>query len=161
MNIAYPVLSSEIAKREIKSVQFRMLLEFPAVLSTTNYRERCRLPGRRFAVSTSSFSRIWTRMICLRLCPRNSPPPQGSTMGIRRRFHMRDVRDVVAFFICDRCFKQTAVAKKTGMTDQQLSDVVNKRRKLDANELFRLCEAINISPNEVYEATMQSQHEGR
>lgn len=64
---------------------------------------------------------------------------------------MRDARDVVATEIKRRGFKQAAIASKAGLTEQQLSDIVNKRRKLDANEMFSLCLAMNIEPNILFE----------
>ena len=69
---------------------------------------------------------------------------------------MMDVRDVLAFEIKDRCFMQAAVAKKAGLTEQQLSDVVKKRRRLDANEMFRICKVIGITPNDLFEAAQDS-----
>ena len=69
---------------------------------------------------------------------------------------MIDVRDVLACELKDRCFMQAAVAKKANLTEQQLCDIVKKRRKLDANELFRLCLATNISPDYLFAAAQDS-----
>lgn len=63
---------------------------------------------------------------------------------------MMDVRDALAFELKDRCFLQSAVAEKAGLSKQTLSDVVNKRRKLEANEMFRLCMAMDITPNHLF-----------
>ena len=63
---------------------------------------------------------------------------------------MIDVRDSVATEIKSRGFKQSAIAAKAGLTEQQLSDIINKRRKLDANELFSLCDALMIDPNYLF-----------
>lgn len=57
---------------------------------------------------------------------------------------MRDARDGIAYELRQRGFKQTAIAKMAGLTEQQLSDIINKRRKMDANEMFLLCEAMKI-----------------
>ncbi len=65
---------------------------------------------------------------------------------------MRDVRDVLDKEIQRRGFKQSAIAHMAGLKKQQLSDILNKRRKLGADELFALCDAIGISPNEIYES---------
>lgn len=69
---------------------------------------------------------------------------------------MRDARDGVAYVIKRRGFKQAAIANMAGLTEQQLSDIINKRRKLDANEMFSLCVAMNIEPNVLFEAAQDS-----
>lgn len=69
---------------------------------------------------------------------------------------MRDVRDILGFELRDRCFMQAAVAKKAGLTEQQLSDVVKKRRKLDANEMFSICKVIGITPDALFAAAQDS-----
>lgn len=51
---------------------------------------------------------------------------------------MRDARDGLVVEIRDRGYKHSAIAIKSGLTEQQLSDILNKRRKLDANEMFRI-----------------------
>lgn len=66
-----------------------------------------------------------------------------------------DVRDALAKEIKDKCFKQSALACKVGLTEQQLSDIVNKRRKMDANEMFKLCRAMGITPNDLFFARAQ------
>lgn len=38
--------------------------------------------------------------------------------------------------------KQTAVAQKAGVTQQQFTDIINKRRRLEANEFISICDAI-------------------
>lgn len=61
-----------------------------------------------------------------------------------------DVRDALAREIKDKCFKQSALAVKVGLSEQQLSDIVNKRRKMDANEMFELCRAMGLTPNDLF-----------
>lgn len=63
---------------------------------------------------------------------------------------MADARDVVRRVIRRSGMKQVAVAERAGMTKQQLSDVVNKRRRLEADELFSICEALGITPNDIF-----------
>lgn len=67
-----------------------------------------------------------------------------------------DVRDCVASEIKNRGFKQAAIADKAGLTNQQLSDIVNKRRRLDANEMVSLCRAMGITPNDLLVAVRDS-----
>ncbi len=66
---------------------------------------------------------------------------------------MRDARDGIAEEIKRRGYKQSAIAIKAGLTEQQLSDIVNKRRKLNANEMFSICKAMGITPNVLFETT--------
>lgn len=58
---------------------------------------------------------------------------------------MRDARDGIAEEIQRRGFKQAAIAKMAGLTEQQLSDIVKKRRKMDANEMYQLCSVMGVS----------------
>lgn len=69
---------------------------------------------------------------------------------------MRDARDGIAFELKSRGFKQAAIASKAGLTEQQLSDIVNKRRKLDANEMFLLCQAMGTDPNSLFKTVRDS-----
>lgn len=62
---------------------------------------------------------------------------------------MIDVRDCLKPAIEDTGFKQVAVAEKANLSVQQLSDIVNKRRRLDANEMISICNAIGITPDEL------------
>ena len=68
---------------------------------------------------------------------------------------MRDVRDVLAETIKERFIKQTLLANKAGLTKQQLSDIIRKIRKLDANEMFALCVAMQMTPNDLFEKAQQ------
>lgn len=58
---------------------------------------------------------------------------------------LRDARNGIAEEIRRRGFKQSAIAKMAGLTEQQLSDIINKRRKMDANEMFQLCSVMGAS----------------
>lgn len=63
---------------------------------------------------------------------------------------MIDARDGVAREITTRGLKQSFIAKKAGLTEQQLSDIINKRRRLDANEMFNICLALDVTPNDLF-----------
>lgn len=63
---------------------------------------------------------------------------------------MIDARDGVRRAIREIGLKQVVVAKKAGLSEQQLCDIVNKRRRLDANEMFALCIAIGVTPNDLF-----------
>lgn len=68
---------------------------------------------------------------------------------------LEDVRDALALELKNRCFMQSAIAEKAGLTKQQLSDVINKRRRLEANEMLRICKVTGIAPNALFEAVAQ------
>lgn len=63
---------------------------------------------------------------------------------------MIDPRDGIKIAIKKSGLKQTAIANRINLTPRQLSDIVSKRKKLDAELLFKICEIIGVSPNEIY-----------
>lgn len=64
-----------------------------------------------------------------------------------------DARDGVRREIQRSGLKQLVVAERAGLTEQQLCDIVKKRRKLDANELLSICTVLGIMPNDVFKST--------
>ena len=62
-----------------------------------------------------------------------------------------DVRINLKEIIRDRGYIQATLAKRAGMNPSKLSQVVNLERKLEANEMFSLCAAMNITPVELAE----------
>lgn len=62
-----------------------------------------------------------------------------------------DVRDNIKVAIKDRCFVQASIAAKAHMSPAVLSMILGKKRRLEANELYDLCEAMEISPTELRE----------
>lgn len=64
-----------------------------------------------------------------------------------------DIRNNVRMVIKERGFSQAAIAKKAGLSPSKLSQVVNLERKLEANEMFALCNAMGITPMELSEYT--------
>jgi|GEM_PF-2089818 len=69
---------------------------------------------------------------------------------------MVDVRIILKGEIERRGFCQAAIARKAGLTSQQLSDVFNKRRKLEANEMLAICEAMEMSLMDLARASRES-----
>lgn len=63
---------------------------------------------------------------------------------------MQDIRDALKPAIKNSGLKHISVAQKMGLNEQQLSDIINKRRKLDANEMIAFCKIVGITPNELY-----------
>ena len=62
-----------------------------------------------------------------------------------------DVRVNLKYRIKDRGYIQAVLAKKANMTPCKLSQVINLERKLEANEMFALCEAMSVTPVELAE----------
>lgn len=62
---------------------------------------------------------------------------------------MEDVRSILKNIMSERGFNQAAIARKAKMTPSKLSDILNLRRKLDANDMFDLCDAMEISYSEL------------
>ena len=58
---------------------------------------------------------------------------------------MEDVRLILKSVINDRGFNQAAIARKANISPSKLSDILNLRRRLDANEMFDICDAMEIS----------------
>lgn len=62
---------------------------------------------------------------------------------------MFDIRDCLRPAIKNAGMKHLAVAEKAGLTGQQLTDIIAKRRRLEANELINICQAIRTTPNDL------------
>lgn len=62
-----------------------------------------------------------------------------------------DIRYNLKSVIEDKGYIQAAIAKKANIAPCKLSQVLNGKRKLDANELFNLCGAIEMTPVELKE----------
>ena len=61
-----------------------------------------------------------------------------------------DARDGIKREIIRAGMKQVVVAQRANLTPMQLSDILNKRRRLDANELFDICAVIGVTPDVVF-----------
>lgn len=62
-----------------------------------------------------------------------------------------DIRVNLKTVIRDRGYIQSAIAKKANMTPCKLSQIINLERRLEANELFSLCDAMDMTPVELAE----------
>lgn len=63
---------------------------------------------------------------------------------------MVDARDGLAAIIAESGYYQKYIAHQVGLTEQQLTDILKKRRKLDANEMIALCNVLEVTPNDLY-----------
>lgn len=50
-------------------------------------------------------------------------------------------------YIEEKGFKQAAIARKASMTRQALSDSLNGKRQISADEYVRICDALDVSTN--------------
>lgn len=62
---------------------------------------------------------------------------------------MFDIRDGITPAINSSGLKRNVIAQRAGLTSQQLCDIANKRRKLEANEMLKICEIIGVTPNDL------------
>lgn len=62
-----------------------------------------------------------------------------------------DIRENLKNVIEEKGYMQSAIARKSKLSPYKLSMVLNKQRKLDANELFDVCDAIDMTPTELRE----------
>ena len=69
---------------------------------------------------------------------------------------MTDIRIKLKSVIKDKGYCQAAIASKAGMSPYKLSQVVNLGRKLYANEMFAVCQAIDMTPVELAEYNSES-----
>lgn len=63
--------------------------------------------------------------------------------------HEADIRDNLKALISDRGFIQAAIAKKANLTPAKLSAILNKSRKLEANEMLIICDILQIKPEDL------------
>ena len=62
-----------------------------------------------------------------------------------------DVRVNLRNVIKDRGYIQGVIARKSNLSATKLSQILKLERKLEANELFDICAAINMTPMELWE----------
>lgn len=62
---------------------------------------------------------------------------------------MYDVRDNISSVIRDRACNLSEIARRADITPVKLSLVLAKKRKLEANELCKLCTVLNVSLKEL------------
>ena len=60
-----------------------------------------------------------------------------------------DIRVNLRMVFKDRGYVQALIAKKANLTEAKLSQILNLTRKLEANELFDICDAIHMTPTEL------------
>lgn len=61
-----------------------------------------------------------------------------------------DVIEIIQKTIFEKGLKKKHVAEAINLTPQQFSDLLARRRHLNQENIIPLCEALEISPNELY-----------
>ena len=61
----------------------------------------------------------------------------------------KDVRVNLRNVIKDKGYIQAAIAKRSNLSAAKLSQILNLERRLEANELFDVCAAIDMTPMEL------------
>lgn len=64
------------------------------------------------------------------------------------------IEDVVIInirkIILKRGMKQRAIAEKAGYPEKKFSDMLNKRKSIDAADIAKIANALEVTPNELY-----------
>ncbi len=60
------------------------------------------------------------------------------------------VAENVRKIIDNRGLKQKAVAEKAGYTDQQFSNLLCGRKKIETSDIMKLCKVLEVMPNDLY-----------
>lgn len=63
---------------------------------------------------------------------------------------------IIEKVIFEKGLKKQAVAERIGITPQQFSDMLNKRRIIKHTDIIPICDALDITPNELYDIDNQS-----
>lgn len=61
------------------------------------------------------------------------------------------VCDRLKLYIGIKGLKQKSIAEKAGFTENQMSQILNGKRNISADELEIICNAMNAKPNDIYE----------
>ena len=56
------------------------------------------------------------------------------------------VAEKISNYMRERGIKGTVIAQKAGITQQQMSAILSNRIQLKADVFFRICEALEVSP---------------
>ena len=68
---------------------------------------------------------------------------------LERRNPMDDVRTILGQIIESRGYNKAAIARNAGISRSTLCDILAKRRRLEANEMFAICDAMGIEYSEL------------
>lgn len=60
------------------------------------------------------------------------------------------VCDRLKLYMKEKGYKQKVIAEKSGFTENQMSQILNGRRDITADEFETICNALNATPNDIY-----------
>jgi len=59
-----------------------------------------------------------------------------------------NVQERVSEYVLNNGIKQSFIVEKTGLNKDVISAILNKRRKMSADEFEKICKALNKTPND-------------
>lgn len=65
------------------------------------------------------------------------------------------VCDRLKLYIINKGLKQKIIAEKSGLTENQMSQILNGKRSISADELEIICNAMDAKPNDIYQIKSQ------
>ena len=60
------------------------------------------------------------------------------------------ITQIIMKILEEKGLKKCAVAQKAGYSPQQFSDMLNGRRKIYCDDIPKLCEVLQVTPNELF-----------
>lgn len=60
------------------------------------------------------------------------------------------VCDRLKLYITRNGLKQKVIAEKSGLTENQMSQILKGKRGISADEFEIICNAMNVAPNDIY-----------
>ena len=68
---------------------------------------------------------------------------------------MRDLREVLKDEVDRRMISTTKLAKRAGISPQQLGEILARLRGLSVTAMFKVCNALEIEPNELWKRAQE------
>jgi transcriptional regulator with XRE-family HTH domain len=65
------------------------------------------------------------------------------------------VGEKIGQYLIENGIKQSFIAEKVGLTTTQMSDIINRGRRIDCVEYFKICKVLNVP----YEFFMEGEAE--
>lgn len=121
------------------------------VVDVLNSRRSCGVVGRRpCSLLELADERIKLCFLRHELTSFPSTFYHGMDGGAMGRSDTVDIRDSLKLYLDAHDVVQAQLAKEAGMTRQKLNAALHKQRKLDANELMKICDVLEISADDLW-----------
>lgn len=62
-----------------------------------------------------------------------------------------DILKTIKRIIVERDLKKKSIAREMGLTPQQFSNLLKGKKTIKPNDIVKICEVLEISPNELFE----------